>query len=176
MTLDLTMLEEVELRPDEFVYLECQRLKKDFSLLKVEATDLEKKGYIKITDSGIILRKKYLDLVETDEDRCWREFCNTYPFKVNTGKGNRILHTADPDAFSNQKVKKKYLSIIKGKPTLHRQIVKATEIMLERERRNLAYLQNLTTYVNNFGWEKYFHELTEDTEQESKPIYGGAIK
>ena len=176
MNLDLTLLEEAGLRPDEFVYLECQRLRKDFSTLDVEAKSLEQRGYIKITDSEIVLRKKYLELVEIDEDRSWREFCNTYPFKVLSSSGYRILHTQDPDASSNFKLKKKYLGIIKNKPTLHRKIVKATEIMLSRERRNLGYLQNLQTYINNYGWEKYFHELDIEVDKSTTKSYGGDIK
>jgi hypothetical protein len=170
--IDLKMLEEAGLTPDEFIYLECQRKKIHFNQLIVNPLELERHGFIKITEDGISLRSKYLNLVEADYDRCWREFCNTYPFKV----GTRILHTHDPDAASNKKLKEKYLKIIKNKPHLHKKIVKAVEIMLERQRFNLQYLQNLETFINQLGWEKYFHELDSIEESKTTSNYGNKLK
>jgi len=169
---NLKMLEESGLTPDEFVYLECQRKEIPFNQLRAEPKDLEKRGFIKITEEGVFLRSKYLNLVETDYDKCWREFCGLYPFKV----GNRILHTLDPDAASNSKLKKKYLKIINNKPHLHKKIMDSVKIMLERQRHNLQYLQNLETFINQLGWEKYFHEV-EGSELKNKQIsYGAKLK
>ena len=177
ISLDLEMLEELGLRPDEFVYLECLRRGENFSTLEVEATKLERQGYIKIGPSDVVLRSKYIDLFTLDKDTVWREFCNMYPFKVNGPSGERILHTHDPDAKSNEKLKKKYLKIIAGKPGLHKKIMQSLDLYLLSKRGNLGYLPALETFINNQTWESMFHEIGNYQQlTQKKTSYGGTLK
>jgi len=89
------------------------------------------------------------------------ELINTYPMKVSTPSGVRILHAADSTAKSNDKARNKYRKVVAGKANVHVRIMSLLKIQLTVERNNLAYMQFLETWINNYTWEKY-ENLTED--------------
>lgn len=160
---NINILISLDISADEYLFLDLlqkspSEVSKIRGLLKLDLDKLSKKGYIRVTNGGeeIIVREHYLKRVRTDDDQMWVELCTNYPFKVPSPKGGyRILHTADPDAASNKKLKKKYIAIVSGKPGLHQEIMEALKEELRAQRSSLQYLQNLETWLNNSGWEKY---------------------
>jgi hypothetical protein len=173
--LDLNMLQEVGMSPDDFVYLYL--IHRDGSSyipqlnLKPNLDSLQENGYVKLADTpeNHVVRHKFLDLFLADFDKMFNELALTYPMKVNSDKGVRILHAKDPNAKSNLKAKRSYKRIVDGKPHIHRKIMTCLDKQLKIERNNLGYLQNLETWINNHTWEKYENLDANDTRDTSKP-------
>ena len=97
------------------------------------------------------------------------ELVSTYPMKVLSGRGIRILHAKDPDAKANDKCRNRYKKIINNKPYKHKHIIKCLETQLKVERDNLGFLQNLETWINNHTWEKYENLDENDTKDTTRP-------
>ena len=85
------------------------------------------------------------------------ELISTYPMKVSTNRGYRILHAADPNCKSNQKAKAKYSRIVGTKKFVHDKIIKLLKVQLRVERGKLEYMQQLEVWLNNHTWEKYIN-------------------
>jgi len=173
--LDLNMLKEVGMSPDDFTYLYLVYRKGQSYLpqlnLKPNLDRLQENSYVKLGDSfeDHVVRHKFLDLFLADFDKMFNELTLTYPLKVNSDKGVRILHAKDPNAKSNKKAKIRYKRIVNGKPHVHRKIIACLNTQLKLERNNLAYLQNLETWINNHTWEKYENLDENDTRDKTKP-------
>ena len=173
--LDLNMLKEVGMSPDDFTYLYLVYRKGQSYLpqlnLKPNLDKLQEQGYVKLGDTfeDHVVRHKFLDLFQSDFGRMFNELTLTYPLKVNAANGVRILHAKDPNAKSNQKAKIRYKRIVDGKPHVHRKIIACLNTQLKLECNNLAYLQNLETWINNHTWEKYENLDENDTRDQTKP-------
>jgi len=173
--LDLNMLKEVGMSPDDFTYLYLVYKKGNKYNpqlnLKPNLDKLQEEGYIKLGDTteNHVIRHKFLDLFLADFDKMFNELMLTYPMKVNSDKGVRILHAKDPNSKSNQKAKARYKRIVDGKPHVHKKIVACLNTQLKLERNNLGYMQNLETWINNHTWEKYENLDENDTRDKTKP-------
>ena len=66
--------------------------------------------------------------------------------------------------------KAKYKKIVGDKLYKHKHIMKCLDTQLTIERHNLAYMQNLETWINNHTWEKYENLDENDTRQETNRI------
>ena len=121
--------------------------------------DLQSKGYVKLGDSveKHIIRQEFIDLFSSDFDQMFAELISTYPMKVSTNRGYRILHAADPNCKSNQKAKAKYSRIVGTKKFVHEKIMKLLKVQLRVERGKLEYMQQLEVWLNNHTWEKYIN-------------------
>ena len=97
-------------------------------------------------------------------DQMFAELVGTYPMKVNINGNIRILHATDPKAQNNLKAKKKYKIILRGKPYLHKHIMKCLDSQLSVMKNSLGYLQSLEVWLNNHTWEKYADIKLEDNE------------
>ena len=170
--IDLSLLNELEISADEYIYLyltwrKGQAIIEKFNGLQyVERNVLQDKGLLKIMDKedwkSDTIRQKFIDFFSGDFDRMWAELISTYPIKVRTsGGGYRVLHAADPDAKSNEKAKKRYHKIVGTKKHRHDEIMKLLHIQLKAERGRLEFLQKLDTWVNQQTWENYI-ELGSD--------------
>lgn len=144
------------------LYKEERNWLKDLDLLNQDdLLYLQNNGYLLLGDGtaeGIILRPEAKKFFEGSEDQMWIEFCNTFPYKVPTTRGSgsvRILRTLDPMAESNKKIKKKYLAIVKGKPSIHSHIMECLKKQLEVERDRLSFFNNIDTWLNQRVFEKY---------------------
>ena len=111
-----------------------------------------------------IVRQEFLDLFSDNFDRMFAELLGTYPMKVNINGNIRILHATDPKAQNNLKAKKKYKIILRGKPYLHKHIMKCLDSQLSVMKNSLGYLQSLEVWLNNHTWEKYADIKLEDNE------------
>tara|TARA_R110002020_G_scaffold446119_1_gene658297 strand:- start:168 stop:581 length:414 start_codon:yes stop_codon:yes gene_type:complete len=126
---------------------------------------MQQSGYIELGETEInhTITDKFKDLFVGNFDQMFSELLITYPMKVRTARGIRVLHAKDPSAKANEKSKKKYYKIVDGKPYLHKHIVSCLERQLQIDDNNLAYLQNLETWINNHTWEKYENLDEDDT-------------
>ena len=162
--IDLRLLEQNHLSPDDFVFIYTV-WRKAFGYLngiplRVNGPRLETDGWIVIknTDAGeeYFVQQKFKDLYVGDFDKMFEELVELYPFKVmSPGRGERILRAKDPNAMSNKKAKMKYKKIVYNKPYLHKYIIKCLTTQLAHDQDNLGYMQNFETWINNHTWEKY---------------------
>ena len=160
--LDFEVLKQTGLSADEYLYLYII-YRKGFNYLEElnlnpDLVKLETEGYIKLGEylTEHRIGKPFIDLFTSNTDQMFIELNTIYPMKVvSPNRGIRILHAKDPNATANKKAKTRYSKIVKNKPHLHKNIVSCLKKQLVIEKENLAYLQNLETWINNHTWEKY---------------------
>mgnify|MGYP003128139829 CR=1 FL=1 len=158
--IDLALLEEVNLTPDDFVYLYILH-RKGFSYLEKiplrVSPRLDGDGWVTYGENEInhVVQQKFRDLFVTDFDSMFAELVDAYPFKVESARGVRVLRAQNPKAASNKKARNKYKKIVSGKPHIHKFIMRCLNTQLESEQHNLGYMQNFETWINNCTWEKY---------------------
>ena len=171
--IDLSLLKDIGLTPDDYTYLYIIH-RKAFSY--IEKVPLRVSPRLD-TDEWIIygenltehiIQQKFRDLFVSNFESMFAELVATYPFKVDSPtRGIRVLHAKDPKAASNKKARNKYKKIIGNKPHLHKYIMKCLQLQLEHEKDNLGYLQNFETWINNHTWEKYedmnINDIKDDT-------------
>ena len=161
MKIDIEHVIGLGLSPDEYIYLllihqgKCEEYIERGLRLRIDRKSLEVDGYIKIHEEGVVVRPRFIDLVEDDFDRQFAELLSTYPMKVGNAGKYRILHAADPDAKANVKIKAKYRSILAKDPALHRNIIKLLNVQLTHQRGSLQYLNALDVWLNQSVWEKW---------------------
>ena len=163
LQIDVNLLVENGISADDFLALYAIYRKgfKTLDKLKLNPNwdDLQSKGYVKLGDSveKHIIRQEFIDLFSSDFDQMFAELINTYPMKVSTNRGYRILHAADPNCKSNEKAKAKYSRIVGTKKFVHDKIIKLLKVQLRVERGKLEYMQQLEVWLNNHTWEKYIN-------------------
>ena len=152
--IDLELLEEIGLYPNEYIALHCMHKKIEISERLDESVNygyLQEEGWL---GEGWELTDKWLDLFAKDYDDLFKELIETYPAIVESpGRGKRVLHAKDPGALSNMKAKNKYRKITGEKVHVHKRIIQLLKVQLSQG--NLGYMQNLETWLNNYTWEKY---------------------
>jgi hypothetical protein len=161
INIDFEILEQTKLSADEYLYLYII-YRKGFNylqtlMLKPDLDKLRTGGYIELgeTIENHIVTDKFKDLFVSNFDQMFSELLSTYPMKVRTSRGIRVLHAKDPYAKANEKSKKKYHKIVNNKLYLHKHIMNCLSKQLIIEQDSLSYLQNLETWINNHTWEKY---------------------
>ena len=153
--IDLELLKTKNLSADEYIGLYLE-MRKGYTYLEelnlnIDWSKLETQGYIKdktITD-------KFRNMFSNNFDAMFEELISTYPSKVNTSNGVRVLHAVDPKAKSNLKARNRYKKVVGNKLHVHNRIINLLKVQLNVQQDNLAYLQNLETWINNHTWEKY---------------------
>lgn len=176
--IDTDRLKELELTPDQYVYLYLKFHKFPINDC-IGWSILESKGYVKLTEGGIELRESAYQLFETtDEERLWIEFWSLFPMKVpNRSGGSRPLRASSLEAKDSQVCRKKYLAIIKGKPHLHDHIVKVlnAEVEMKRPIGDLQFMNAMEPWLNQRMWEKYEYLLEDKKKQAGIVGYGGKL-
>ena len=175
INLDLKLLENIGLSADEFtaLYLIFRKGYNYFETIKLEVNwaFLEEEGYL-ITENKTFpeyeVTDKFKGLFSNNFDNMFSELIDTYPMKVDTRNGIRILHAKDPHAKSNLKAKNRYRKIVGNKAHVHNRILFLLQKQLKIDSDNLAYLQNLETWINNHTWEKY-EDIDCENEYKNKP-------
>lgn len=159
--LDLRLLEETGLTIEEYSALYLV-FRKGYNYLESMALSpnwevLQEKGYVKLgtTVGDHVIRQEFVDLFSSDFENMFVQLLTKYPMKVNTDNGVRILRASSPDAKANLKSRNRYKKLVGNKPHVHRHILACLDKQLLLERDNLAYMQNLETWINNHTWEKY---------------------
>lgn len=165
MDLNIRLISENNLSPDEYVYLyivykNAQNLL-DKVKLKYDPADLQLRGWV----NENTVTEKFLDLFVSDVDVMFAELISIYPNRVTTSSGNvRVLCAKNPDAASNKKAKKRYSKLVANKPHIHKYIIRCLNNQLKVQ--DIAYMQNIETWLNNYTWEKY--ENVEDGEKRER--------
>ena len=158
--IDLELLKTTDLTPNEFIGLYLT-LRKGYSYLDELTLDID---WIKLEDKGYIITEtlgthtitdKFKKLFSNNFDAMFEELISIYPGKVHTSNGIRVLHAVDPKAKSNLKARNRYKKVVGNKLHVHNKIIKLLKVQLNMQQDNLAYMQNLETWINNHTWEKY---------------------
>lgn len=128
---------------------------------------LQDKEYIKITgDKQYELRQKAIDLFVADSpEQMWIEFLGKFPMKVPNGAGGtRPLKINNPDSKGNEKIKKKYINLIKNNPSLHKQIIEVleAEVKMRRDSNQLQFMNAMDAWLNQANYDKYLYLVEEN--------------
>tara|TARA_R100001224_G_scaffold74885_1_gene46038 strand:- start:20 stop:565 length:546 start_codon:yes stop_codon:yes gene_type:complete len=159
--IDIQLLLDNDITADEYValYALLRNGKKTLASLNlvIDWEKLQEKSFVKLgsTVDNHTVRQEFINLFSSDFDQMFAELLSTYPMKVNTENGVRVLHALDPDCQANKKAKNKYKKIVGTKKFVHNRIIQLLKVQLGAERNRLAYMQNLETWLNNHTWEKY---------------------
>ena len=173
--IDLELLKTTNLTPDEFIGLYLT-LRKGYSYLdeltlNIDWKNLENKEYITIETLGThTVTDKFRQLFSNNFDAMFEELISVYPSKVSSSNGVRVLHAVDPKAKSNLKARNRYKKVVGNKLHVHNKIMKLLKVQLNIQQDNLAYLQNLETWINNHTWEKYENLDDNDTRETATRI------
>ena len=161
--IDLELLEELDLNPNEYICLHSKHKGIDLPQMLADSFDYKYCIENEWIDEDWNLTDKWMDLFATDFDDLFKELLSVYPAIVESpGRGRRILHAKDPDAYTNMKAKNRYRKVTGEKVVKHREIMGLLHIQLVADKDSLGYMQNLETWLNNYTWEKYVDINLED--------------
>ena len=168
--IDLELLKTTNLSADEYIGLYLV-FRKGYTYLEelnlnIDWNKLETQGYIK----DKLVTDKFRSLFSNNFDAMFEELISVYPSKVDSSNGVRVLHAVDPKAKSNLKAKNRYKKVVGNKLHVHNRIIKLQKVQLNVQQDNLAYMQNLETWINNHTWEKYENLDENDTKQQTNRI------
>jgi hypothetical protein len=151
--IDLELIKEIGLTPNQYIYLHCKHKEHEYTVNGIQVPILINCKWL---DEEGNIGPKWLDLFATDFDDLFKELLDVYPAIVESpGRGKRILHAKDPNAYTNMKAKNRYRKVTNEKVVKHREIMRLLHIQLETDKESLGYMQNLETWLNNYTWEKY---------------------
>jgi len=152
--IDLELLDELKLTPNEYIALHCKHKeieRESYGDLRFDY--LQSEGWL---NEEWELTDKWINLFAADFDDLFKELLSVYPAIVESpGRGRRVLHAKDPDAYTNMKAKNRYRKVTGEKVVKHKEIMRLLHIQLEADKDSLGYMQNLETWLNNYTWEKY---------------------
>ena len=132
----------------------------------------ETEGYIKIIadikdpeikwTEGLVVREKFLTLATPIKVKWFEELWDIFPYKVPSRGGTRPLRAEGIDSQNFKEAKRKYLSKVKSE-VKHKDVILRlrTEISQREQTNTLCYMNNLLTWLNQSGWEKYEPEKQE---------------
>ena len=157
------ILSKFGITADDFLYLYLLHAKSYDCLeqlsLKPDTEALQTKGLIKLGEEleDHVVRQTFLDMFQASFDQMWAELLSHFPLKVFNNGHLRILRAKDSAAKANSKARERYRKIVGGDLVKHQFIVKClkNELELRKSTNTLGYMQMLTTWVNNYTWEKY---------------------
>lgn len=166
-------LQKFAISADDFVYLYLLHAKSYDVLeklnLNADLNALQTKGLVKLGEDvrSHTVRSKFFDETVADFEQMWSELLSHFPLKVFSNQGIRVLRAKDPLAKNNEKARKQYRKYIKDDKAKHDYVVKClqTELDVRRSGNNLAYMQQLSTWVNQRTWEKYADLTDTDTNE-----------
>lgn len=171
ITIDIQKIIDNFLSLDHFIYLNHLYLKskdeENADLLKVlsslDDSYLQDMGFIKITESGNVLRSKGIELFEGKG--LFHKFIATFPIKTPKG---RYLSPVGTDGIVASSLKKKWTKLFKNNVALEQKAIKVLEAEIEfRLRTNaMEFMQACEAWLNGASYEKYEY-LLEENEKES---------
>jgi hypothetical protein len=172
LSINTDILQKFGITADDFLYLYLLHAT-SYDLIKKlnlqpDTESLQTKGLVKLGEDleDHIVRQTFLDLFQTDFDALWSDLLSHFPIRVYNKGSMRVLRARDAHAKANAKPKEKYKKILNGSKILHDRIVQSlkNELDVRKVSNTLGYMQMLTTWMNQYTWEKY-----EDIENEQSP-------
>ena len=99
----------------------------------------------------------------------WSELLSHFPLKVYNNGMMRVLRARDAQAKANAKPREKYRKVVGEDLVKHQFILKClqNELELRKSTNTLGYMQMLSTWVNNYTWEKY-EDISNSSPNESR--------
>lgn len=168
--IDLALLNKLGLTINE--YLSLYDISNDLSISSIfnygitELVSLEKKGFIKLLDSEIMLREKAKKLFGEEED-LFNEWINLYPTMVKkSGGGTRSLSPASSNTILGERLRKKWNLIFKKDVEAQRFAIKVlqAEIKDRTKSGDLEYMVESYRWLNEGFHEKNSHLIKKDND------------
>lgn len=168
--MNLDCLMENNLNISEYLYLknltlsDQDKIQDIYKIIhEIDEDKLQDKGFIKITEEGIVLRQKTIDLFNPPE--LFYKFLSTFPIKTPSG---RYLSPAGTTGIAVTNLKKKWKNTFKNKHNLEQKaiIVLEAELKWRRQSNNLEYIHNAETWLNQADFEKYEYLVEDNNKQE----------
>tara|TARA_R110000868_G_scaffold359380_1_gene621243 strand:- start:9844 stop:10404 length:561 start_codon:yes stop_codon:yes gene_type:complete len=131
-----------------------------------DVAGLEKKGFIKLTSEGIILREKANLMFHVGEDY-FLKWLNTYPMKVNKSTGgSRVLSPKSDETTEGRKLRKNWKTRFKGAPEKEILAIKVleAEVAMRIKANDLEFMVEAARWLNGGYYEKYEYLLEEKTD------------
>lgn len=152
--IDLELIDELKLTPNEYIALYCKHKEIEReSYGDLRFSHLQEQGWL---NEKWELADKWLLQFSEDFNDLFKELLDIYPAIVESpGRGKRILHAKDPDAYTNMKAKNRYRKITGEKVSKHKEIIRLLKVQLENDKDSIGYMQKLETWLNNYTWEDY---------------------
>lgn len=132
-----------------------------------DLTELESKGFIKLTSEGLFLRDNTEDLFSIKED-LFAEWLEAYPVSVKKKQGGtRGLSPDDPDTILGKKLREKWDKIFKHDVQKERQAIQVLRLQVADMTKSgdLEYMVQATRWLNEGCHEKYAYLLDQDTDE-----------
>ncbi len=130
-----------------------------------DMTGLEKKGFIKMTSEGTVLREKAKKMFKLDEDY-FLKWLNAYPIRVQKSQGgSRALSPASDETVEGKKLRKKWVAMFKGRPEAEMKAIKVLEleVAMRIKSGDLEYMVEASRWLNGGYHEKYEYQIDEKT-------------
>ena len=176
ITIDLELLRNHDLDINEYLSLynlSCPGCIDGMFLPRSsDLSRLEKKGFVKITSNGVILREKANDFFGKKNDY-FLQWLNAYPIRVRkTHGGSRVLSPASDETIEGRKLRKKWNAMFRGKPLEEEKAIKVLEAEVEMRKKSgdLEYMVEASRWLNQGYHEKYAYLLEEDQDVNSQGI------
>lgn len=169
------ILERFGITADDFLYLYLLHAKSYDCLerltLNPDTESLQTKGLIKLGEElrDHVVRQTFLDMFQASFDQMWSELLSHFPLKVYNNGMMRVLRARDAQAKANAKPREKYRKVVGEDLVKHQFILKClqNELELRKSTNTLGYMQMLSTWVNNYTWEKY-EDISNSSPNESR--------
>lgn len=133
----------------------------------VNINQLELKGYIKITSSGIVLRNKAKELFTVDEN-LFDRFITTFPIKTPIKK--RYLSPSKLEGVAYNTLKNKWNRIFKNNKAKAEKAIKVLEAELRMRQSSpdgIEFMNAAEAWLNQANYEKYEYLLEEDFDEKN---------
>tara|TARA_R100000541_G_scaffold31874_2_gene40687 strand:- start:647 stop:1219 length:573 start_codon:yes stop_codon:yes gene_type:complete len=138
----------------------------------IDVINLEKKGLIKLTEAGTVIREKARKMFRLDEDY-FLKWLTAYPVRVvkSTG-GSRVLSPAKADTIEGRKLRKKWQALFVGNPEAEEKAIKVLEleVAMRIKSKDLEYMVEATRWLNGG-----YHEKMEYLLEEKTDVTGGIV-
>lgn len=125
---------------------------------------LEKKGFVKLTDSKIFLRDRSSEFFAVNND-LFDVWISTYPTMVKTKTNRRrALSPSDATSILGKKLKAKWKNIFKNNILKQKKAIKVLEYQISDMQKSgdLEYMVEATRWLNEGYHEKYSYLLEEE--------------
>ena len=173
ITVHVPTLIGLGLNANQYMHLALlyHRLPTDLAPLGQKDLDnLIEKNYIRVIFTTEELTDQGRNLFETSQnflDIAFKELYDLYPRQVPDGRGGyRVLRAKGLDSEDAKVCKRKYDGVIRNDKKMHSKVMKGLRNELVMRKNSMTYMQNMQTWLNQRGWEKYMDLEIESTDDE----------
>lgn len=189
--MNVDYLYKCEITPAQYLFLSlCFKGKHNTATKMVHKEKITKKEIEDLVDKGYILNwvsydnskditfsKSKLELLfDVRKTEYFWELFSTYPIKVNSNRGERVLRPQSSDAKEAKECKKKYDSYLgnEDQKAKHEHVMKCldAELSFRRKNNSMGFMRALITWINKQDWYSYEHLIDLNNTTKNKPSYG----